>query len=57
MTPSAWMPDLWAKTLVPTIDFQAGTVRAEAAADVLGQLAEAHRLQTHVDLADVLERH
>jgi len=26
------MPDSWAKTLVPTIDFQAGMVRAEAAA-------------------------
>ena len=32
MTPSAWMPDSCAKTLVPTIDFQAGIVRAEAAA-------------------------
>ena len=34
MTPSAWMPDSWAKTLVPTMLFQAGMVRAEAAATV-----------------------
>ena len=32
MTPSAWMPLSWANTLVPTMLFQAGIVRAEAAA-------------------------